>query len=173
MELFNYIDKLRGTMTLEEVQELIINIIKGEDIEVESKDKIAKELIQRLKNATSNYTESIESLALAIFKKHNKGTSLLDLGSGNGHMLWRSSTEGQFQYLYGEEINTQSANASKVLLSKSNLNIEINNIDSTMNFSNKNKLDYIYSDALFLNADNERLKKIEKKYIYKLLKNKK
>ncbi|UAS16121.1 hypothetical protein K9F08_00150 [Staphylococcus pseudintermedius] len=52
MELFNYIDKLRGTMTLEEVQELIINIIKGEDIEEESKDKIAKELIQRLKNAT-------------------------------------------------------------------------------------------------------------------------
>ncbi|MGO2175019.1 MAG: hypothetical protein ACTH3I_12010 [Staphylococcus equorum] len=52
MELFNYIDKLRGTMTLEEVQELIINIIKGEDIEVESKDKIVKELIQRLKNAT-------------------------------------------------------------------------------------------------------------------------
>lgn len=39
-------------MTLEEVQELIINIIKGEDIEVESKDKIVKELIQRLKNAT-------------------------------------------------------------------------------------------------------------------------
>lgn len=77
-------------------------------------------------------------------------------------MLWRSSTEGQFQYLCGEEINTQSANASKVLLSKSNLNIEINNIDSTMNFSNKNKFDYIYSDALFLNADNERLKKIEK-----------
>lgn len=181
MELFNYIDKLRGTMTLEEVQELIINIIKGEDIEEESKDKIAKELIQRLKNAnfselqntyynlqimnknaTSNYTESIESLALAIFKKHNKGTSLLDLGSGEGHMLWRSSTEGQFKYLCGEEINTKSADTSKVLLSKSDLNIEINNIDSTMNFSNKNKFDYIYSDALFLNADNERLKKIEK-----------
>ena len=36
MELFNYIDKLRGTMSLEEIQELIINIIKGEDIEIES-----------------------------------------------------------------------------------------------------------------------------------------
>ena len=45
---------------------------------------------------------------------------------------------------------------------QSNLIFEINNIDSTMNFSNKNKFDYIYSDALFLNADNERLKKIEK-----------
>ncbi|MGE7364856.1 hypothetical protein ACQKKJ_16600 [Staphylococcus cohnii] len=93
-----------------EVQEIIINIIKGEDIEIESKAEIAEELIQKLKtlnfselqnsyytlqtmnkNATSNYTESIESLALAIFKKHNKGTSLLDLGSGEGHMLWRSS----------------------------------------------------------------------------------
>lgn len=168
-------------MTLEEVQELIINIIKGEDIEEESKDKIAKELIQRLKNATfselqntyynlqimnknatSNYTESIESLALAIFKKHNKGTSLLDLGSGEGHMLWRSSTEGQFEYLCGEEINIKSANASKVLLSKSKPNIEIINTDSTLNFANKDKFDYIYSDALFLNADNERLKKSKK-----------
>lgn len=181
MDLFNYIDKLRGSMTLDEVQEIIINIIKGEDIEIESKAEIAEELIQKLKtlnfselqnsyytlqtmnkNATSNYTESIESLALAIFKKHNKGTSLLDLGSGEGHMLWRSSTEGQFKYLCGEEINTKYADTSKVLLSKSDINIEINNIDSTMNFSNKNKFDYIYSDALFLNADNERLKKLKK-----------
>ena len=116
MELFNYIDKLRGTMSLEEIQELIINIIKGEDIEIESKAEIAEELIQKLKtlnfselqntyytlqtmnrNAIANYTDSIESLALSIFKKYNNGNSLLDLGSGSGHMLWRSSTEGQFK----------------------------------------------------------------------------
>ncbi len=168
-------------MTIEEIQELIINIIKDEDIEKESKSEIVEKLNQKLKmldfselqkayytlqtmnrNTIVNYTDSIESLALSIFKKYSNGNSLLDLGSGTGHMLWRASAEEKFKYLRGEEINTKFANASKVLLSKSSLNIEIINTDSTLNFANKDKFDYIYSDALFLNADKERLKKIEK-----------
>ena len=36
-------------MTLEEVQELIINIIKGEDIEVESKDKNSERINSKIK----------------------------------------------------------------------------------------------------------------------------
>ena len=40
------------------------------------------------RHSVSTYTESIESLSLEIFKTYSNQNSLLDLGSGTGHMLW-------------------------------------------------------------------------------------
>ena len=57
------------------------------------------------RHSVSTYTESIESLSLEIFKTYSNQNSLLDLGSGTGHMLWRANKEGHFKYLRGEEIN--------------------------------------------------------------------
>ena len=51
------------------------------------------------RHSVSTYTESIESLSLEIFKTYSNQNSLLDLGSGTGHMLWRANKEGHFKYL--------------------------------------------------------------------------
>jgi type I restriction enzyme M protein len=180
LDLLKQVNTLRGSMTLEELQELVIKKISKQEIDNEFKDNSTKEIIKQLENKTvhelqsiyydlqimnrhsvSTYTESIESLSLEIFKTYSNQNSLLDLGSGTGHMLWRANKEGHFKYLRGEEINHNVAEISEQLLSQSETNIEIKKIDSTLNFGSNDKFECIYSDALFLNADNKRLKQIE------------
>ena len=116
MDLLKQVNTLRGSMTLEELQELIIKKISKQEIDNEFKDNSTKEIIKQLENKTvqelqsiyydlqtmnrhsvSTYTESIESLSLEIFKTYSNQNSLLDLGSGTGHMLWRASKEGHFK----------------------------------------------------------------------------
>ena len=107
LDLLKQVNTLRGSMTLEELQELVIKKISKQEIDNEFKDNSTKEIIKQLENKTvqelqsiyydlqimnrhsvSTYTESIESLSLEIFKTYSNQNSLLDLGSGTGHMLW-------------------------------------------------------------------------------------
>lgn len=95
LDLLKQVNTLRGSMTLEELQELVIKKISKQEIDNEFKDNSTKEIIKQLENKTvqelqsiyydlqimnrhsvSTYTESIESLSLEIFKTYSNQNSL-------------------------------------------------------------------------------------------------
>lgn len=169
------INLLRGSMSFHEVQDLIITIMSGDSTAHVNNVQLVevlknfspnelRELFYQLNedNRHSNviFSDSIESLALEIFNKYGKEGSLLDLGSGTGHMLYRAFNEYGFKDLHGEEINVSSFEISKLFLGTKDIDINIHNLDSTKNFNSKKKYDFIYSEAPFMNMPQSVLKDI-------------
>ena len=52
MDLLKQVNTLRGSMTLEELQELVIKKINKQEIDNEFKDNSTKEIIKQLENKT-------------------------------------------------------------------------------------------------------------------------
>lgn len=168
------IDDLRKFVPIEKIQKIILRTIKNESINDElayTQDKRLMQMFQRSpinelreeyyylqyvnRHAKTTFNESIESLALRIFKFYSQQRTFLNLGSGLGHMLWKASDE--YSFLYGEEIDENIAKISEQLLNSSNNDskIKIQVVDSTLNLKNKDKFECVYCNILFPNIDSE------------------
>lgn len=181
MDHLESVNLLRGSLTIEELQQLILLTIKDKEINKGYKNikelttflsKLNKdELITLYFNLGHSYgkptvqnqfNESIENLSLEIFSQYSNAKSFLDIGSGTGHMLYKSAKLDNYSSLSGEEINPENAKVSKTILESLNKNIEVNNIDSSFGFNNKNKYDSIFVDALFMNSNKDGMQQIAK-----------
>src|SRR5699024_8912554 len=173
------LDKLRGRWKFNEVRNTILKTIKNKE-ERELNEEIVQELDLRSKTTDElinlfyslkdtsfenifYFNESLENLALEIFRKNTASNSILDLGSGVGHMLYKAAQEYKFKDLEGEEINPDSIEISNIILDKLDVKKKILNVDSTLNFKNTKKYDAVFMDALFLNTTKKQLEEIEKK----------
>lgn len=181
MDHLESVNLLRGSLTIEELQQLILLTIKDKEINKGYKNikelttflsKLNKdELITLYFNlghlygkptVQNQFNESIENLSLEIFSQYSNAKSFLDIGSGTGHMLYKSAKLDNYSSLSGEEINPENAKVSKTILESLNKNIEVNNIDSSFGFNNKNKYDSIFVDALFMNSNKDGMQQIAK-----------
>lgn len=177
-KLWKQLDKLRGRWHLEEVRSTILDTIENRDNPELNKDivfelnllsKSEEELINLFYSFKgTNYenifffNNSIENLALEIFKEKTNSNSILDLGSGVGHMLYKAAKNYNYSELEGEEINSDAVKISNIILDKLDAKKEIFNVDSTFNFSNTKKYDSVFVDGLFLNANKNQFDDIAK-----------